>query len=335
MREFIAKVLDGEALSEAEAASAVDTIMEGQATPAQIGAFLAALRVRGETVDEIVGAARVMREKATHVPVTSDALDTCGTGGDGAGTFNISTVAALVVAAAGVPVAKHGNRSVSSKCGSADLLEELGVNLDLTPEAVARCVDEVGFGFLYAPLLHRAMKHAIGPRREIGARTLFNILGPLTNPAFVRRQVLGVYTAERVLDLARALGRLGVERALVVHGDGTDEIALTGPTLVAEVSGDSVRNYTVEPEDFGFQRATPGELAGGDARRNAAIAEEVLDGVPGPRLDAVLLNAGAAIWIGGAADSWAEGIERAREAVERGDAKAKLDQLREFTRRAS
>ncbi|MDZ7372769.1 MAG: anthranilate phosphoribosyltransferase [candidate division KSB1 bacterium] len=332
MRELLAKALDGEALSEKEAACAVHKIMDGEATPAQIGAFLAALRVRGETVDEIVGAARAMREKALRVPVQVEAIDTCGTGGDGVGSFNISTVAAFVAAGAGVPVAKHGNRSVSSRCGSADLLERLGINLELGPEQVGRCVDEVGIGFLFAPLLHRAMKHALGPRREIGARTIFNLLGPLTNPAFVKRQVLGVYSAGRVRDVALALQRLGVQRALVVHGDGMDEIALSGPTAVAELDGNSLREYTVEPEDFGFRRVPREELAGGDPDRNAEIALAALEGVPGPCLDAVLLNAGAAIWIGGLAQSWQEGIERAKEAVASGKARAKVDELREFTR---
>jgi anthranilate phosphoribosyltransferase len=332
MKEFIVKVLDGEALSEPEAAQAMGIIMEGQATPAQIGAFLAGLRVRGETVDEIVGAARAMREKALKVPVRVDAIDTCGTGGDGAGTFNISTVAAFVTAGAGVPVAKHGNRSVSSQCGSADLLERLGINLELTPEQAGRCVEEVGIGFLFAPLLHRAMKHAIGPRREIGARTIFNLLGPLTNPAFVRRQVVGVYAASRVKDVALALQRLGVERALVVHGDGMDEVALSGTTLVAEVNGASIQYYTVAPEDFGFRRVRKDELLGGDADRNAQIALQTLEGVPGPALDAVLLNAGAAIWVGGGANSWKEGIEVAWESIASGRARQKVEQLRHFTR---
>ncbi|RKY58156.1 MAG: anthranilate phosphoribosyltransferase, partial [Candidatus Latescibacterota bacterium] len=322
----------GGTLSEAESRAVMEEIMEGRATDAQIAAFLVALRMKGETVGELVGAAKVMREKATKVPIGVDAVDTCGTGGDGAGTFNISTVAAFVVAGAGVPVAKHGNRSVSSRCGSADLLEALGVRLDLPPEGMARCVEEVGIGFLFAPLLHRAMKHAIGPRREIGIRTLFNLLGPITNPAGVRRQVLGVYSTDRVEQMAEVLKGLGAKRALVVHGDGMDEATLCGPTLVGELKDGEVHIYQVVPEDFGFRRAEPRELSGGDASTNAEIAERVLKGERGPKRNVVVLNAGAAIWIGGKASSWKEGVQMAQEAIEGGMAWSKVEELREFTR---
>jgi len=332
IREAIARVVDGGTLSEAESKAVMEEIMDGRATDAQIAAFLVALRMKGETVGELIGAAKVMREKATEVPVGVDAVDTCGTGGDGAGTFNISTVAAFVVAGAGVPVAKHGNRSVSSRCGSADLLEALGVRLDLPPEGMARCVEEVGIGFLFAPLLHRAMKHAIGPRREIGIRTLFNLLGPITNPAGVRRQVLGVYSTDRVEQMAEVLKGLGAKRALVVHGDGMDEVTLCGPTLVGELKDGEVRTYQVVPEDFGFRRAEPRELSGGDASTNAEIAERVLKGERGPKRDVVVLNAGAAIWIGGKASSWKEGVQMAQEAIEGGMAWSKVEELREFTR---
>ena len=332
IREAIARVVDGGTLSEAESRAVMEEIMEGRATDAQIAAFLVALRMRGETVEELVGAANAMREKATEVPIGVDAVDTCGTGGDGAGTFNISTVAAFVVAGAGVPVAKHGNRSVSSRCGSADLLEALGIRLDLPPETLARCVEEVGIGFLFAPLLHRAMKHAIGPRREIGVRTLFNLLGPVTNPAGVRRQVLGVYSPDRVEQMAKVLKDLGTKRALVVHGDGMDEVTICGPTLVGELKDRGVRTYQVVPEDFGFRRVELRELSGGDTRTNAEIAEGVLKGEPGPKRDVVVLNAGAAIWIGGKASSWEEGVQMAQEAIEDGMAWSKVEELREFTR---
>jgi len=332
IREAIARVVDGGTLSEAESRAVMEEIMEGRATDAQIAAFLVALRMRGETVEELVGAANAMREKATEVPIGVDAVDTCGTGGDGAGTFNISTVAAFVVAGAGVPVAKHGNRSVSSRCGSADLLEALGIRLDLPPETLARCVEEVGIGFLFAPLLHRAMKHAIGPRREIGVRTLFNLLGPVTNPAGVRRQVLGVYSPDRVEQMAKVLKDLGTKRALVVHGDGMDEVTVCGPTLVGELKDRGVRTYQVVPEDFGFRRVELRELSGGDTRTNAEIAEGVLKGEPGPKRDVVVLNAGAAIWIGGKASSWEEGVQMAQEAIEDGMAWSKVEELREFTR---
>ena len=332
IREAIARAVDGGTLSEVESRAVMEEIMEGRATDAQIAAFLVALRMRGETVEELIGAAKVMREKATEVPVGVDAVDTCGTGGDGAGTFNISTVAAFVVAGAGVPVAKHGNRSVSSRCGSADLLEALGVRLDLPPETLARCVEEVGIGFLFAPLLHRAMKYAIGPRREIGVRTLFNLLGPITNPAGVRRQVVGVYSPERVEQMAEVLKGLGAERALVVHGEGMDEATVCGTTFVGELRDGEVRTYQVVPEDFGLGRAKMGELSGGDVRTNVEVAERVLKGEPGPKRDVVVLNAGAAIWVGGKASSWEEGIKMAEEAIDTGKAWSKVEELRKFTR---
>ncbi|HFE53795.1 MAG TPA: anthranilate phosphoribosyltransferase [Bacteroidetes bacterium] len=335
LKEAINRVVEGEKLNASESAAVMREIISGRATDAQIGAYLIALRMRGETVDEIVGAAQAMRAEAEKVPVQSDAVDTCGTGGDRKGTFNISTVAALVTAAAGVPVAKHGNRSVSSSCGSADLLEALGVRLDLAPEKVGQSVDEIGIGFLFAPLLHRSMKHAIGPRREIGTRTIFNILGPLTNPAGVKRQVMGVYSRERVRELAEALAKLGVVRALVVHGDGTDEVTTTGSTFVAEVESGTVREYEVRPELFGVRRSTVEELRGGTPHENAELALGVLRGEKGPRRDVVVLNAGAAIWIGGRAANWSEGVERAEQAIDSGAALRKLEELRDFSRRAA
>lgn len=333
IKDAIAKAIKGENLTEADAKGAMDAIMSGEATPAQIGAFLVAMRIKGETVDEIAGCARTMREKATRVTAPQEHLvDTCGTGGDSSGTFNISTVSAFVVAGAGATVAKHGNRAASSKCGSADVLKELGVNIEAPVEVVERCLAEVGIGFLYAPLLHGAMKHAIGPRREIGQRTIFNFLGPLTNPAGARRQVMGVFAEELVAPLAEVLGRLGAERALVVRGlDGLDEITVTGETLVAEWDGDRVNTYRVKPEDFGVPRAEASDLLGGELADNARIAMEVLSGEAGPRRDIVLLNAGAAIAAAGLADAIADGVALAAESIDSGAAMEKLRRLREVS----
>jgi anthranilate phosphoribosyltransferase len=330
IREAIAKLIDGQHLTQAEAAGVMDEVMSGEATPAQIGAFLVALRVKGETVDEIAGCASVMRQKSTKVitrhPVV---VDTCGTGGDASGTFNISTTAAFVLAGAGLCVAKHGNRAMSSKCGSADVLKALGVNIDLPPERVGRCLDEVGIGFLFAPMLHAAMKHAVGPRREIGTRTVFNVLGPLTNPAGAKRQLIGVYGPALTETLAEVLLRLGAERALVVHGaDGLDEITLTGETKVSELRDGKVRTYRVTPEEFGLRRAAPQDLRGGDEGTNAQILLDVLRGAEGPKRDAVLLNAAAAVCAGGLADDIAGGIPIAQKAIDSGRALEKLEQLK-------
>ncbi|NDY42518.1 anthranilate phosphoribosyltransferase [Dissulfurirhabdus thermomarina] len=332
IRAAISALVEGQDLDEAAMAAVMGEIMEGAATPAQIGAFLTALRLKGETVAEITGAARVMRAKAEGIPVRRAPgevlVDTCGTGGDGAATFNVSTTAAFVVAGAGVRVAKHGNRSVSSRSGSADVLEALGVDLSLAPEAVGRAVEEIGIGFLFAPALHPAMKHAIGPRREIGIRTLFNVLGPLTNPAGAEVQLLGVYDPALTAPLAEALGRLGAARAWVVHGaGGLDEVSLLGPTEVAEWTGSGVRTFRVGPEDAGLAPCRPEDLAGGDAAENARILEAVLSGEPGPRREMVLLNAGAAIHLAGKAPGLREGVRAAAEAVDSGAALAKLRAL--------
>lgn len=330
IREAIAKLIEGQHLTQAEAAGVMDEIMAGEATPAQIGAFLVALRVKGETVDEIAGCASAMRQRAARVATRhAVVVDTCGTGGDASGTFNISTTAAFVLAGAGLCVAKHGNRAMSSKCGSADVLKALGVNIELSPERVGRCLDEVGIGFLFAPMLHTAMKHAVGPRREIGARTVFNVLGPLTNPAGAKRQLIGVYSPALTETLAEVLLRLGAERALVVHGaDGLDEITLTGETKVSELRDGQVRTYRVTPEAFGLRRASPEDLRGGDEQVNAQITLDVLKGAEGPRRDAVLLNAAAAVCAGGLADDIAGGIPIARRSIDSGRALEKLEQLK-------
>lgn len=333
IKESIQKVIAGGNLEESEAAGVMEQIMEGSATPAQIGALLVALRLKGETVEEITGLARVMRAKATRVTTNHEMLvDTCGTGGDGTNTFNISTAAALVLAGAGAPVAKHGNRSASGKCGSADVLEALGVNLDLDPSALGQCLDKTGICFLFAPLLHGAMKHVAGPRRDIGVRTVFNVLGPLTNPAGAGRQVLGVFSPDLVPKLAGVLARLGCERGFVVHGDGgLDEVSLSGPTLVGEVSGGSVKEYTLDPADYGIPRAGVSELAGGSPEENAAIIIDILKGKSGPCRDAVTVNAALGIMATGRAVDFAGGLDAAAESIDSGAALHKLDQLVNFT----
>ncbi|MEW6105095.1 MAG: anthranilate phosphoribosyltransferase [Bacillota bacterium] len=333
IKNAIAKIVARENLTEDEAYAAVDEIMSGGATDAQIASFMTALRMKGETVDEIAGCARAMRSRALKVKPSADPLvDTCGTGGDMMNTFNISTTAALVVAACGLPVAKHGNRSVSSRSGSADVLEALGVNINLSPEAVAACIDETGIGFLFAPVLHVAMKYAIRARREVGIRTVFNILGPLTNPAGARIQLMGVYDANLTEPLAGVLVRLGVDAAFVVHGaGGLDEISTIGPTKVTEVRKNAINTYYIKPEDFGFARATPAELRGGEPRDNAEIILNILKGMPGPKRDVVVLNAAAALVAAGRAKHFAEGVRLAEEAIDSGEALRKLELLREFT----
>jgi anthranilate phosphoribosyltransferase len=332
-------VLEKQDLSEVEAEAAMTQIMEGQATPAQIGAFLAALRMKGESVGEIAGGARAMRRSAVPVrPRRVDRLvDTCGTGGDRAGTFNVSTTAAFVVAGAGQPVAKHGNRSVSSKSGSADVLEALGVNLELTPDEIAACIDEVGIGFLFAPRLHPAMKHAIGPRRELGVRTIFNMLGPLTNPAGATAQVIGVYDPDLTEPIARVLAALGSETAFVVHGAGRiDELTTIGANQVSELRNGQVRTYLLDPAELGFNRAYTSDLRGGNAQENAVITREVLAGVDhGARRDAVVLNAAAALVAGGRALSFREGIEQANQSIDSGAALRVLEHLIEFSKALS
>ena len=330
MKPYLAKVMRGEALSEAEAAEAMGIIMDGEATAAQIGALLAALAVRGETEDEVVGFARTMRSRA--VPLRArGAFDTCGTGGDAAGTFNISTVASLVVASCGVPVAKHGNRSASGSVGSADVLEALGVRIDPPVEVVQRCLDELGWAFLFAPAFHASTRHAGAPRRELGVRTCFNLLGPLTNPALPEAQLVGVPRRELAPFLARCLGRLGVRTAWVVHGSGLDEVSLMGPTTVAALSEGEVREFTLEPGAAGLSACAPEALRGGDVASCARIAVEVLEGASGPQRDVVLLNAGAALCVAGRAGDLRAAVERAAEALDEGRARALLERVREAT----
>jgi anthranilate phosphoribosyltransferase len=315
-------------LSADEADAAMSEIMAGEATPAQIGAFLAALRMKGETVDEITGCARAMKRSAVKVqPAIGDAMlvDTCGTGGDSSHTFNISTAAAFVVAGHGIKVAKHGNRSVSSKCGSADVLAALGVNIQLSPEQAAACIEEVGIAFLFAPLYHPAMRHAIGPRRELAARTVFNILGPLTNPANATNQVIGVYAANLTEPMAQVLGQMGSRAAFVVHGaDGLDELSITGVNRVSHLDGGKVQSFDLDPLDLGFARATLADLAGGDAVENAAIVRGVLSGeLRGPKRDAVILNAAAALST--ECGDWNTGIDQAKTSINTGAALKTLD----------
>lgn len=320
-------------LSEQDMTSVMTQIMTGNATPAQIGGFLIGLAMKGETVDEITGAARVMRSLATPVKIKADNLvDTCGTGGDGSRTFNISTTVAFVVAAAGGKVAKHGNRSVSSVSGSADVLEKAGVNLSITPEQVARCVESIGVGFMFAPSHHSAMKHAVGPRKEMGVRTIFNLLGPLTNPAGAKRQVMGVYGKQWVRPIAEVLQRLGCDHVMVVHSaDGMDEISINAETYVAEATPDAIKEYSITPEQFGLQRAPLSELAVNSVDDSLAIVKSVLGNESGPAADIVALNAGAAIYVAGIASSLKEGIALAQDAIGSGLAFAKLTELAQLT----
>ncbi|MBF0147617.1 MAG: anthranilate phosphoribosyltransferase [Magnetococcales bacterium] len=326
----ITKLLDHQDLSQEEARSVMERIMTGEATPAQIAAYVIALRMKGETVDELAGSAQAMRDQAVKVVVAGAPLiDTCGTGGDGRGTFNISTTAAFVVAACGVTVAKHGNRSISSKCGSADLLKALGVKIEVTPDVVARCLSEAGIGFLFAPSHHGAMKHAAQPRKELGVRTIFNLLGPLTNPASATCQLMGVFDGRWTEPLARVLGRLGLRRAMVVHGmDGLDEITTTTSSRISELKTDgTVMTWQVEPEQWGMTRAAPADLAGGDAEENAAITRAILSGAMGPGRDIVLVNAGAALYVADVVADVVTGIRRAARAIDLGEAKNRLDHL--------
>jgi anthranilate phosphoribosyltransferase len=326
VREAIATVAAGRNLTEEEMAAVTAEIMDGQATPAQIGALLTGLHLKGETVNEIAGAARVMRELATHVHVSGPILDTCGTGGDGCRTFNISTAAALVAAGAGLCVAKHGNRAMSGAVGGADVLETLGAQIELSPALVERCLKEVRFGFLLAPAFHRAMRHAVGPRREIGIRTIFNLLGPLTNPAGARYQLIGVFAQRWVEPIAWSLGRLGSIHALVVHGeDGLDEVSLTGKTTVAEWRDGQVRTFVISPQDLGFPRCALADLQVTSAQESATIIRAVCNGAPGPHRDIVVLNAAAALYAGDAVSSLAEGVKLAQEILDNGEAKRVLD----------
>jgi anthranilate phosphoribosyltransferase len=337
MPAAIRAVTERRNLSAAEMREVMRVIMTGQATPAQIGGFLIGLRMKGESVEEIAAAAEVMRELATRVGVAGPhVVDVVGTGGDGTNTFNVSTAAAIVVAAAGGKVAKHGNRSVSSKSGSADLLEAAGVSLDLTPEQVAQCVNEVGVGFMFAPKFHGAMKHAIGPRREMGVRTIFNLLGPLTNPAGAPHQVIGVYSAQWVEPVAEVMQRLGSEHVLVVHGeDGMDEISVSAPTKVAELKNGRVRAFTIQPEQFGFARTDAKALSVTSPQQSLAIIETVLDDKPGAARDIVALNAGAAIYVAGLAPDLELGVKTALSTIASGAARGKLQQLVALSRKLS
>ncbi len=344
--EAVRALVERRDLTRIEAAGGMEAIMSGAATNAQIAAFLTALRMKGETVEELIGFAQVMRQKVVKVrPRAGDMvgatgtdremlIDTCGTGGDASGTFNVSTATAFVVAGAGVRVAKHGNRSVSSLCGSADVVETLGVDIELPPDQVARCIDEVGIGFLYAPMLHTAMKHVMAARREMGVRTVFNMLGPLTNPAGANAQVIGVYAAALTELLARALAELGTHRAFVVHGaDGLDEITNTGESQIAEVREGVVRTSRVRPEDLGMPRASIRDLQGGDREENARIIRAVLGGEMGPRRDIVLMNAGAALVVGNKAEDLKEGVALAAASISSGAATRKLEDLVVLSRR--
>lgn len=329
MQGAIKTVIEEEDLSSEQMTDVMRLIMTGEATPAQIGGFLIGLRMKGETVDEIAAAAGVMRELATKVNVSGAHLvDTCGTGGDGASTFNISTTSAFVVAAAGGQVAKHGNRSISSKSGSADVLEAAGVNLNLTPEQVAECINKVGVGFMFAPAHHGAMKHAIGPRREMGVRTIFNVLGPLTNPAAAPNQVLGVFSDEWLRPLAEVLNKLGSRHVMVVHaGDGMDEISIGADTDVAELKDGKISAYTISPEQFGIAKTDVAAITVDSAESSLAMVKSVLDNQSGPARDIVVLNAGAAIYTSGITKSLEEGIKKADEVIASGAARAKLDEL--------
>jgi anthranilate phosphoribosyltransferase len=329
MQEAIKAVTEKRDLTAQEMNDTMRLIMTGEATPAQVGGFLIGLRMKGESIDEIAAAAGVMRELASKVEVDKDHLvDTCGTGGDSSGSFNISTASAIVVAAAGGKVAKHGNRSISSKSGSADVLETAGVNLEISPEQVASCVNEIGVGFMFAPLHHSAMKHAIGPRREMAVRTIFNVLGPLTNPAGAPNQVLGVFSKDLVEPLAHVLKRLGSNHVLVVHAeDGMDEISIAAPTFVAELNDGVVTTYTIQPEDFGMSRADLEQIRATDSAHSLEIIKGIFNNTDGPAKDIVCLNAGAAIYAAGLAASLADGVKKAQDVIASGAVAEKLEQL--------
>jgi anthranilate phosphoribosyltransferase len=332
IKEAIHMIVDGISLSETEMAECMREIMEGKASDAQIGSLLTALRVKGETVEEITGAAKIMREKATTIKAPEGVLDTCGTGGDMSHTFNISTTTAFVVAGAGVPVAKHGNRSVSSQSGSADVLEALGVKIDLPPDKVERCLAETGFGFLFAPLFHPAMKYAIGPRRELGIRTIFNILGPITNPAGAKRQILGVFAGKLTETLAMVLGNLGAVDAMVVHGDdGLDEISISDKTRVSRFRNGQVETFSVKPEDFGIWSTKIEDIRGGNKEENAAITLAVCRGEQGPKRNIVLLNSAFALIASGKTEDFQTAFQMAADAIDAGRALKKLEDVKQVT----
>lgn len=335
IKDAIARLIERQSLTEAEAESVMLEIMDGQAVPSQIASYLTALRMKGETVEEITGSARAMRTKATRIrPNDPVVVDTCGTGGDGAGTFNVSTTVALVLAGAGITVAKHGNRAISSRAGSADILKALGVRIDLAPERVEECVNDIGIGFLFAPMFHTAMKYAAPVRQEIGLRTMFNVLGPLTNPAGASIQILGVYDGALTNTLAQVLMNLGTRHCYVVHGlDGLDEITLTNRTRVSEGKAGRITSYFIEPRDFGFERARLKDLSGGDAGENARITRDILEGRDGPRQQLILLNAAPGFVACGKATTLQEGVERARAVIRSGAAMEKLESLIKWTNR--
>lgn len=329
IHDTLRKIVSGKHLTEAESQEVMTRIMSGEATDAQIGSFITALRMKGETVEEITGFVKVMREKATKITCNHPVfVDTCGTGGDLLGTFNISTIAALVVAGAGIPVAKHGNRAVSSKCGSADLLFALGVNVDADVHIIERCLNDIGIGFLFAPRLHQAMKYAIGPRREIGIRTVFNLLGPLTNPAGAKHQVMGIFSPEWTEPIAAVMKNLGIQRAYVVHGmDGMDEISTTGATRITELYNGKIRTFEITPEELGLPRRTHEDIKGGDVQNNVTIAREVLEGAKGAHREIVVLNAAAALAAAGKVNRIEDGLELAEQSIDSGAAHTCLDRL--------
>jgi len=335
LKKYIAKVVERENLSTAEAEDAMEIIMEGKSSDSQIASFITALRMKKESVEEITGFAKTMRKKSEHTNTGNiDLLDTCGTGGDGSNTFNVSTVSAFVVAGAGIKVAKHGNRSVSSKCGSADLLAELGVKIDIGPDDVMSCLEQTGIGFLFAPVFHKAMKYAAVPRRSIGIRTIFNMLGPLTNPMGARYQLVGVFSSDIVVPMAEVLGKLGAKHAFVVHGeDGVDEVSLCSETKVAEYKDGEVREFTLEPSDFGFEACNISELQGGDAKENAIIARNILGGKnkDDPMRKIVLVNAAIALITRNCADKIKEALAMATESIDSGEAMKKLEAMINFT----
>lgn len=333
MKKALAKVIKGENLSREEASRVMNLILSGEATSAQTASFLTALRIKSETLDEIIGCAQVLGQKAEHIrPKKGNYIDFVGTGGDSTNTFNISTTSAFVTAAAGIPVAKHGNRAVSSKSGSADVLEKLGINIMMSPEKVESSVDEIGIGFMFAQTFNKSMKFVSGIRTELGIRTIFNILGPLSNPSGAKAQVIGVFSGALTEPYAQAMRVLGVERALVVHGlDGMDEITTTSDTIVSEIKGGHIINYNLDPEKYGFEKPMIEQLTGGDSEQNAMITKDILSGIKGARRDIVLFNSGAAIYIGGGAENIEEGIQKAEEAIDSGAAMDKLEALIEYS----
>ncbi len=326
-------IIEGNSLSFDDAYLVATQLMEGKATDAQIAALLVGLRMKLESVDEISAFSCAMRDKVLHIPCSKNNLvDSCGTGGDGSGTFNISTVSALVATGAGCKVAKHGNRAITSQCGSADILKALGINIDITPDKMAQCIDNAGIGFLFAPVLHPAMKYAIGPRCELGIRTIFNILGPLTNPAGAKRQLLGVFSQSLTDVMAAVLQKMGSEHVMVVHGaDGLDEITLTDKTYVSELKAGNIKSYTIQPADYGFSQVPLSELKGGTPENNTEITMNILKGHDGPPRDIVLLNAGAVIYVSGKADSIEEGVLKAKKAIDSGAALQTLENLKTIT----